>query len=587
MEVAMAAKNKKELFNIVLDRVRESSRRTGLSEAQAFGRWFAEMYFLEPQGMFISDGSHDGKVDVFFTTHNGRVVKHHILNTKYTEEYNKLAPPTFYQEIAYFVQAFQNTGQREAFLFKAVKEELRPRYRSLFEYFDDCAAELIFVTNCRRNDGYAAPLDGLPVKIFHLEDLIQHLIDDLDMTMPRTPDLNLSDIHMVLSPDQRDTSVSTSIVFARLVDFMDYMKSDPYDLLFARNVRVSFGIQPHSVNAEIRETFEKHPDEFAFSNNGITILCEHHTHNPGTKSLTLVNPRVVNGSQTLHSIYGISNPSRQGRVMTRIIEIPPVSGDDVSEQVETRRDILNKISVRSNRQNPIKKWDLVSNDDFQLEVYRLFRRRGWFYERRIREWNQRSRELRSVGINKGIDIKALTQYIVSYHWNNPKLGPALAKARAGELFEGGVYEQVQKTSAELAYQLFQASENIRVCLYDLSRYKYIKSIRPHISLALFALIVKCFQEVGIKWGSPELTKILDDHFNQWDGKRYTLWKRMIKKGIDHINNAYLGEVRQAKQLGDDIPTYANYFKNQTSILALLRTVLSTELKDAARKVVES
>ena len=62
---------------------------------------------------------------------------------------------------------------------------------------------------------------------------------------------------------------------------------------------------------------------------------------------------------------------------------------------------------------------------------------------------------------------------------------------------------------------------------------------------------------------------------------------MIKKGIDHINKAYLGEVRQAKETGDEIPTYANYFKNQTSILTLMRTELPVDLKEVARKVIES
>ena len=164
------------------------------------------------------------------------------------------------------------------FYAKSVKPELRARYRLLFERFDEGEAELIFFTNCLRNDGYLALLEDLPVKIFHLEDLVQHLIDDLDATMPRTPDLVLHDIHTVLSADKRDTSVSTSIVFAQLVDFITYMGSDPYDLLFARNVRVSFGIKKHSVNGEIRETFADHPEEFAFSNNGITILCEDHKH---------------------------------------------------------------------------------------------------------------------------------------------------------------------------------------------------------------------------------------------------------------------------------------------------------------------
>ena len=104
----MSAKDKRELFNTILERVKETSQQTGLNEPQAFGRWFAGMYFLNPQDIYVSDGSHDGKVDVFFTTHNGKIVTHNVMNTKYTEEYNKLAPPKFYEEIAFFGHAFAN-----------------------------------------------------------------------------------------------------------------------------------------------------------------------------------------------------------------------------------------------------------------------------------------------------------------------------------------------------------------------------------------------------------------------------------------------------------------------------------------------
>ena len=122
----MAITDKQELFDVILNRVQEVSQKTGLEKPQAFARWFAEMYYLEPQGLFISDGSHDGKVDMFFTTNDGKVVKHHIINSKYTDGYNKLAPPAFYQEIAYFVQSFQNTSQRDLFLSKSVKAKPRP-----------------------------------------------------------------------------------------------------------------------------------------------------------------------------------------------------------------------------------------------------------------------------------------------------------------------------------------------------------------------------------------------------------------------------------------------------------------------------
>jgi hypothetical protein len=541
------------------------------------------MYHLDPQGMFASDGSHDGKVDFFFTTNDGKSVKHHVINSKFTETYNKLAPPVFYEEIAYFAQAFKNAEQRDSFLLKSVKPELRSRYSLLFERYDEGEAELIFITNCRRNDGYQSLLKDLPVKVFHIEDLVQHLIDDLDATMPRTPDLILDDIHTVLSADKRDTSVSTSIVFARLIDFISYMKKDPYDLLFARNVRVSFGVAKHSVNGEIRETFDKHPEEFVFSNNGITILCEDHKHTLGTGSLILVNPRVVNGSQTLHSIRDIAKPSSQARVMVRIIEIPPFTGDDVAKQIETRRDILNKISVRSNRQNPIKKWDLVSNDDFQLEIYRFFRRKGYFYERRIREWNQRSRELKSVQIKRGINIKNLTQYIVSYYWNKSKLGPAIAKVSAGELFEGEIYEQVQKTSPEIAYQIFQVSSIIQSILNDLKSIKYINALRANIYLVLFSVIVKVLEETGVKWGSSEFTEHLEDDGDGWYGP----WRKIVKEAIDHIFTIYKADVQRAKKRNEDAPTVRNYFINNTSVSELMKKPLPASLKKAAKQVIAS
>lgn len=72
--------------------------------------------------------------------------------------------------------------------------------------------------------------------------------------------------------------------------------------------------------------------------------------------------------------------------MVRIIEIPPIAGSDLPEQVAKKREIVNKISIRSNQQNAIKRWNLLANDDFQIAVYRFFRAKGLFYERRDKEW---------------------------------------------------------------------------------------------------------------------------------------------------------------------------------------------------------
>ena len=74
-------------------------------------------------------------------------------------------------------------------------------------------------------------LVNIPVKVFHMDDLIQCLVDDIDGAMPRTPPISLHGIHSLLPADKEDTEVATSIVFARLLDFIRYMESDPFDLL--------------------------------------------------------------------------------------------------------------------------------------------------------------------------------------------------------------------------------------------------------------------------------------------------------------------------------------------------------------------
>ena len=211
----MLSQNKNDLFQFMLERVQEVHKKHLDGEPQAFGRWFAELFYTNPRDLFVSDGSKDGKIDLFFATDNGKSVQHHVLNTKFTKEFNKIAPPAFYQEIKYFWQAFENHTARAAYLEKAVKSELRQKYKLLFERYDHGAAELMFVTNHRCNDAHYEQVKGIPVKVFHLDDLIQCLVDDIDGAMPRTPSISLNAIHALLPADRADTEVATSIVFAR------------------------------------------------------------------------------------------------------------------------------------------------------------------------------------------------------------------------------------------------------------------------------------------------------------------------------------------------------------------------------------
>ena len=583
----MPAQDKSDLFEFMLERVKETQNKHLDGEPQAFGRWFAELFFMNPRDIFVSDGSKDGKIDLFFATDNGKTVQHHVLNTKFTKEFNKIAPPSFYQEIKYFWHAFENRASRAAYLEKAVKQELRPKYKQLFERYDNGAAELMFVTNHRCNDAHFEEVRNIPVKVFHMDDLIQCLVDDIDGAMPRTPPISLHSIHSLLPADKDDTAVATSIVFARLLDFIRYMEIDPFDLLFNRNVRVAISISRSKVNRAIRDTFKSHPKEFAFSNNGITMLCEKQHYDPGQKVLTLENPRVVNGSQTLHSIRDVPNPSQNARVMVRVIETEPPRGDALEEKIQQRKEVIGKIAVRSNQQNPIKSWDLASNDDFQLELFRFFRNKGFFYERRDREWRQRSRELRSVGIQYGASIKWHTQLISSFYWSKPRLGPAVAK-NVADLFEGEIYDIIRETPAELAFQLYLLDEALWESRSELSKDKvYIRNLRSYEYFALFSLVVRALTEAGAKWAEPDLTTQLHGQWKEYYPKHFNHWRKLTKACIDHIVAAFKKEARQYSRREGQELTYANYFKSQSSVARMLKVGLPMEIKRCAGVALKS
>lgn len=579
---------KRDLFDFMLERVRETEREHLEAEPQAFGRWFAELFFTNPREILVSDGSKDGKIDLFFKTDNGKSVTTHVLNTKFTKEFNKIAPPSFYEEMRYFQHAFENRNARAAYLEKAVKLELRPLYRQLFDQYDDGVAELMFVTNHRRNDGHHEQVKNTGLKVFHLDDLIQCIVDDIDGAMPRTPSISLTGIHSVLSPDKADTAVATSIVFARLVDFLRYMEDDPFDLLFNRNVRVAISIARSKVNRAIRDTFKENPKEFAFSNNGITMLCEKQHYDPGQKILTLDNPRVVNGSQTLHSIRDVPNPSPNARVMVRVIEIEPPIGTELEEKIQKRKAVINKIAVRSNQQNPIKNWDLASNDDFQLDQFRFFRNKGFFYERREGEWRQRSRQLKSVGIRYGTSIKWHTQLIASYYWSKPRLGPVVSK-NVADLFEGELYEKISETPVELSFQLFLLDEVLWESRSSLATSKvYIRNLKRYEYFALFSLTVRALEEIGAAFGDPSLSKQFEDQWpSYYDDGYHKRWVNLTKACIDHILAAFKKESSRYFKVNGQTLTYANYFKAQSYVGPILKGALPGVIKRLARSALRS
>ncbi len=533
------------------------------------------MFFQGVTQVTIPDGAGDGKVDILVACQVGDKVRYKILNTKFTNEYDRSSPVAFYDEITRFWQAFENKGNRNDYLNNVVRQTLREHYKKLFKLYDEGKAELFFVTNHRINENQYRSVQRYGMSILHLEDILQYVAENTEGAMPETESLLLNGISNVLTPATNETEVPTSIVFARLIDFIHYMEEDPLDLLFARNVRLWLGNT--ETNQEIQKTFKVAPKEFAYSNNGITILCKKHTHNPGKQELSLENPRVVNGSQTLHSIRQVDSPSSNARVMVRIIEVPANGHGDLPAQIEKRKEIIHKISIRSNQQNPIKRWNLVSNDDFQNELARNFWSKHLYYERRQNEWKVRKLELWGVGIERGPDLRWMVQLIAASHYGSRKLGAAVAQGQINLLFEEEPYAVIRSTSPEKAYQLFLLGEIMSLSLRRLRGSKrYIANLKTYIDLAIFSFICKALYEAGISLGKEALNEKLEALRNSGTVE----FDKPIKALIDIFCKEYEAEkARIYRKEGKEL-SVANYVKSRNYIANLLEVAIPKSIVKA-------
>jgi hypothetical protein len=571
----MPTNGRKDLFRFMLARVKDVANISLLKEPQAFIRWFLTLYYDLPPGasVTISDGSGDGKVDGFAKRLDGTTTRDVLVNSKFTGTFDQIAPVKFYDEIIRFGRAFEDTSVREEYL-QTVKKSFRDRYELFFERYDEGLADLVFVTNHRVNPKQVETVKSANVTVLHLDDLLQFMVENFEGAMPRTNDLILTDITNVLNPPKTDTGVATSLVFAKLTDFIAYMRNDPHDLLFSRNVRLN--LQSTEVNKEIEDTFASSPDEFAFSNNGITMLCERHVHETGSARLSIQNPRVVNGAQTLHSVKSAKKKSDSARVMVRIIEIPAPRSSHFEADVEKRKEIIDKIALRTNRQNTIKKYDLVSNDEKQHEIAAYFRRHDLYYERRQREWKARKLELQSLGIRPGPTLKEMTQLAAAYLWN--EFGPAKARSGVDSLFDRDNYERITRLSPRTYYRLYLIQESLLDAAKSVAMRTTVRNreMRKYVNFAMFSLFVKGMQQLAVDIETADALPFTDTDLRpQWENVATEIFKVIWL----HFST----KVRRDRQEGT--VTIANYTKNATYMADLLRAKIDPALKASIRSLV--
>ena len=171
--------------------------------------------------------------------------------------------------------------------------------------------------------------------------------------------------------------------------------------LFEANIREYLGITG-SINKKIAETLKSQVERvnFFYYNNGITIIAEdisNESTSSGFKRLSIENPQIVNGCQTVSTIYEtLSNLPEQTLekefkdtyVMLKILKIP--------SQDAKLQELSRNIVTYNNSQNAINQKVFAANTEAFLRVQTEFEKKGWLLCIKQSDKNKFSKQYKTV-----------------------------------------------------------------------------------------------------------------------------------------------------------------------------------------------
>jgi len=211
--------------------------------------------------------------------------------------------------------------------------------------------------------------------------------------------------------------------------------------IFEANVRNYLG--NISINRQIESTAtdQQESSNFWFYNNGISMVCSQLSFRSqrDTSKVRLTNAQIVNGCQTVHSLWhAFKSGELQDDVelLVRIVEQPDP-------------DFVPLVTRYNNTQNAVRMADLVGRHPIQMRLQTEFDRLGYYYETRRGDWRQyhttRDERIERFGrdyVKKVITSNEAAQACAAFYL----LHPVIAKNKTTILTtlgnEGGMYEDV-------------------------------------------------------------------------------------------------------------------------------------------------
>ena len=351
----------------------------GVKEWKSFAMWWLLAHGLDYRGQekdYLVDGSGDGGFDVLswpLPGFNEDAI--HIIQSKYYRN-----PPTLAQ-IERFLEAIDAvSGSRKEYdlWLDTVNDNLRITYENVRARYFKGKVRFIFISTATLSVAARSALKARDVEIYEKDEVRRLLRFFIKGQTPRVEALTITPTSKLVRIT-KTAKVDMHVFSVHMRDFARAYKQYG-NLLFAGNIRYGGvkGANAAIVRNGIDDTLTEHDDEFVFSHNGITVVCQD-IKRVSKKKIKMFEPSVVNGAQTITYVgqkWQHKIDSTDAEVLVKLIKVQP---DASFEELET------DIAVRSNTQIKVDLSDLIVTEPALVTLQKHLMRKRIHLERKKAE----------------------------------------------------------------------------------------------------------------------------------------------------------------------------------------------------------
>lgn len=252
---------------------------------------------------------------------------------------------------------------------------------------------------------------------------------------------------MQLAYNVKERSIDSMVGFVNGKELVHAI-SNNIATIFDENIRLyEYG---SSVNTGINRTATStdQADMFYFYNNGVVFICDSTQNSPASNEIILTGASVVNGCQTLSTLYNAEQKGKLSDSVYLLVRI--ISIADYTERM--------RITEFLNSQTPIRDSYFIANHPIIRDLQDQLREKGYFLERQVNEYDYMREHGVDITQTKVLQLEKALQYYVGY-WINKDA--SLAKRGKNSLFDKNKTEELlSDVTADKVIEAYQVYNSI-------------------------------------------------------------------------------------------------------------------------------